>query len=153
MKRAFIVAMVAAALTTAGSAQAAPRFQGALVVFAKSGTCPDYNPIGTEMNVRFRPGGIGDNPADTGFTFMWGTGGYNLEVPGAITSTFKTGILFSLFDYGTIEGTAQIKFSAQNPATITTTTPWVYAVGSITDFDGMVGCTVTFRMSAVKRLN
>ncbi len=152
MKAAFSFVLIATAIFTAGSAEAAPRYDGALVVFAKSGTCPDYNPVGEQMFVRFRPGGIGDNPANTGFTFKWGNGGYSLTVPGAITNSFKTGTLTSMFDYaGT--GLADIKFSSQIPATILTTTQWVYAVGSITDFDGMVGCTVTFRMSAVKRLN
>ena len=135
------------------SVQAAPRFEGALIVFAKSGTCPDYNPVGTELTVRFRPGGIGDNPTDTGFTFMWYNGGFNIRVPGAITSSFKAGNLSEMFDFVDTSKIATIRFTSQKPASITPTSPSVFAIGEITDFDGMPGCTVRFRMSAVKRLN
>jgi hypothetical protein len=150
MKAAVTSALIAAAVFTAGGAQAAPRFEGALVVFAKSGTCVKFNPVGSQMTVRFIPGGIGDNPPNTGFTFMWGNAGYNLEVIGAINSNFKSGVLTELADFAST-GLAQIKFSTQNPETITPATPSVFVVGSITDFSGMTGCTVTFRMSAVRR--
>lgn len=153
MRAAVISILLASAVAGAGSAGAAPRYQGAMVIFASTGTCADYDPVGEQLSVRFRPGGVGDNPANTGFTFIWGNGGYGLTVPGRITSVAKTGSLTSLFDYGNTGGTATIRFTSQVPAVIQPTTASVFAIGELTDFDGMTGCTASFRMSAVKRTN
>ena len=147
-----LLASLAAITVLPDNALAKTHFEGALVIYATAGTCSDYNPVGEQMTVRFQPGGLPGNAADTGFTFLWGGGGYNLTVPGMITGSFKTGTLTGIFDYAG-SSTEDIKFTTQTPAVIAETTPSVYADGKLTDFDGMIGCTASFRMSAVKRLN
>ena len=148
--------LIAPAVTLAlfvAPAQAKTHYEGTLVVIATAGTCADYDPIGERLLVRFQPAGVGGNPTSTGFTFMWGNGGYGATVAGPITSKYKTAVLTTLFDYGDSTGSTQIRFTSQKPATIATTTPWVEATGNITDFDGMPGCTVTFHLAALLRLN
>lgn len=138
----------------APAAQAAPtHFHGAMVIVAKAGTCADYDPTGEELQVRFRPANVGANGPDTGFTFLWSNGGYGATVPGPITAAYKTATITSLFDFGFTGGTEQVRFTSQAPPTITVTTPSVNVTGNLTDFDGMPGCTVTFRMTAVQRIN
>jgi hypothetical protein len=146
-----IVSVIGASETRAQTV----RFEGAASVASSVGTCTGYNPRGKRLTVRFQPGGVGSNPADSGFTyFLDGNGGYGLTVPGAITSAYKAAISTTgLFDYGGPSPTQYIRFSSQTPPIIATTTPSLSIVGVIKNFDNMAGCFAIFNLGAVKRLD
>ena len=78
------LAAMAMATATEASAQRV-RFEGVATIIGFSGTCPDYNPTGGTFVTRFRPAGVGSNPANSGLSFfaLGAAGTYNYTLPGA----------------------------------------------------------------------
>ncbi len=65
---------------------------------------------------------------------------------GAWDGTSRLTQVYQVFAGSGQSDPVKIKFTSKVPATISPTTPFVTIVGSIQDFDGMIGCVVNFRM-------
>jgi hypothetical protein len=128
------------------------RFEGFAIITGFTGTCADFNPTGEEFGVRYRPGGVTGNPANSGLSFFAPTGAYNYEPDGVFTTSFKAVEENGIFDYHGSQPDNRVRFISQKPATITPTTPFINVTGQIDNFDFMTGCRVRFIMSVTKRL-
>ena len=125
------------------------RWWGHFEIYAKSGTCPDYDPIGTRGFAWFRPELAGsDNGAGSKLIFrqdLW-TKGYRIPT-GLFTTAFKQAETIYIGDNWGPDDTAiaQVRFITQAPPTLATTTVSIIITGQIKNFDFMPGCVVTFR--------
>lgn len=127
------------------------RFEGALFIIGKSGTC-DYDPTGSRFHIRFRPSGLGTNGSTSGLSLFELSGALNYEVVGRFAANPKIAQAQSIFDHGNVSSVlTKVAFLTQNPSTLTVTTEAVAATGSILGFDEMAGCTIQFRMGTTKR--
>lgn len=137
----------------AGSAEARTRFEGAAVITSKSGTC-EYDPTGARYHVRFRPANVSDNGPWSALSFFQLNGAMSFQLDnGRFTKTPKTVRYQEVYD-GHWEGEFPVKvaFTGQVPADIKPTSNFVDVTGTISNFDQMKGCTVTFRFGATRRL-
>ena len=151
MKKALGSAVCALGIfVAAGNAEAARhRFWGGLVVTAASAICAGE--VNQKFAVRFRPAGLGDGTSST-ITLFRHDSARHFQVNGLFNSTLKTATSTDVFDYvSPADIPASIKFSAQSPASITTTTLNIVVTGQIQGWDSLPTCTLTFRMVLTKR--
>ncbi len=145
-----LAATLAAAIATPSSAQSV-RFEGFMTITGATGTCTDYNPTGDEALVRYRPGGVGSNPANSGLSFFYPVGAYNYVPTGKFTGTFKAVQETEIFEYASNQPDSRVRFDTQQPATVTTTTNFINVTGAIENYDWMTGCVAQFAMSVTRR--
>lgn len=150
----FVTASLVLALTgitATGAFAQSVRFEGFAILTGFTGTCADYDPTGEEYGVRYRPGGVTGNPADTGFSLFAQTGAYNYVPNGVFGPTFKAVQENEIFDYHNSQSDSRVKFLSQVPTAVTTSTNFINATGQIDNFDTMTGCRVRFIMSVTRR--
>lgn len=141
-------------LAPAEAFSAEVQFIGRLIITSASGTCPN-DPIGQRVFARWRPAGVGTNPANSTLAIFRTTQAvhYNLDAASfdatlrAVETTVITG------DAGPLDYTAKVAFSNIDPQTIGATTEFINVTGRIRGFDFMPGCVANFRLAAVKRVN
>lgn len=132
-------------------ATAQVRFEGFATITGFAGTCADYDPTGDEFVVRYRPGGLTGNPANSGLSFFSPTGAYNYMPNGGFSGNFKPVTENEIFDYHGTQPDSQVRFTSQTPANVNATTSFINVSGQIENFDFMAGCRVRFIMSVAKR--
>jgi hypothetical protein len=157
--------LFAAALALVGSANAAQvNFQGEFIITAKSATgCPS-DPVGEHFVARFRPQ-IAGNPDNQGTNltifgqryaqgYRVNTGGFPVGGTAAFRAVDQSMSLGGGF--GPFQPTPAIRFLSQaaTPAgAVTANTQFINIVGQLRNYDGMAGCTITFRMPLTLRPN
>jgi hypothetical protein len=122
------------------------------VITSTSVGCP-FNETNNRYSVRFRPSGLGDGDTSTISLFTTDSA-RNFQVDGPLlSSVLKTATVTEIFDYASNPSNVEkIRFIAQTPATITTTTINITARGVITGWDDVPACTLNFRMTVTKRV-
>lgn len=143
----------AAAVLAAGAlaAEAKPQFIGTFLVDTAAPACESYIPlVGQPIGLRFWPANVGDNGTDTIFNLFDRIGAISHKVKGALSTTNKA-YAGMVIDRNIEMYTGFISIS--KVTTITKTTDFVNFAGIITNFDGLIGCTVTFRAAVVRQLN
>lgn len=156
--KALLATLSLAALLAAPAAEARERFVGSWQIFFKSGTCPDYDPVGDRGQARYRPPIAGtDNGSDTLIGLFYGDGARGLRVTGAVNigaaSVFKNTFSVNVFEGGDVVGppTQQIRYISQVPASLTATTAAITIVAEINNYDWQTGCKVRIRLLLQKR--
>ena len=141
--------LVACSATTANGVR---RYFGAFLVDTVTSQCSGYPSVGMMFDLRFRPAGIGDNGADTTFNLFDRIQSISHKVTNSALSSVAKNYTGTWIggNSGTSSGT--IKLTSNLP-TLTTKTDFISMAGTITNFDGLTGCTVTFRASVVRQLN
>ena len=153
MKR---VMLILAALSTSQIAEAAQsRWQGEIAITGKSGTCPDYDPVGTFGRVRFRPGIGGDNGSNSMFSVFSSRGAASYFLSNHMfDATFRTVSTMVVGDgFSAVTNVVKVKFGSQKPDVILATTDFMNVRGQISGFDFMPLCTVNFKMTLFKRID
>lgn len=143
----------AAAVLAAGTlaAEAKPRFIGTFLVDTTTAACDSYFPlVGQPIGLRFRPANVGDNGTDSTFNLFDRIGSASHKVAGSLSTVAKA---YSGTSIGGNAGTHSGTIKLATVPTVTTTTDFVAFTGTITNFDGMTGCTVGFRAAVVRQLN
>jgi hypothetical protein len=153
-KTAAFAAAAAAFLAAAATAEAAPvRWQGEMMITGMTGSCPDYDPTGSFMRVRYRPGIGGDNGTVTRLSMFAPRNAQSLAITGLPTTAFKTAQTMNIGDgFGPFDNAVALRITAQSPATISAATDFILAKGEIRGWDFMPLCTAIFKMTLSKRL-
>ena len=111
----FVLALLAA-LSFSQTAQAAvTHWQGEFLITDKSGTCPDYDPVGTFGRVRFRPGIGGDNGSSSMFSVFSSRGAASYYLSGHLfDASFRTVNATVVGDgISTVTNIVKVKFGFQ----------------------------------------
>ncbi len=160
MRMALLVTGFLVAGLTVPAEAARARWQGSFIVKKATGTCLDYNPVGSNGISRFEPQLAGtDNGPGSSFSFFYYGGhaaGFRLQSGvGVFTSAFKDVDNASIgFDFGSDDtNTVAVRFITQLPGTLKATTKFINIVAEIQNYDFMAGCTVEVHMSLIKRLD
>jgi hypothetical protein len=132
------------AVSATDALAAQSRWMGDLVITAKSGSCPDFDPVGDRYVVRFQPGGVGTNGAST-FLNLHGRNwvmGYK-KAAGRFNTAFQP-VQTTMIGASIGTATSYIRFATQAPAAIAATTRFITVTGQIKGYDYMPACVVTF---------
>lgn len=159
MRSAFLLAttilVMAAAMTVSATVASAARvrWQGEFMVTGKFGTC-DFDPTGDSGRARFKPGIGGDNGNSSEFSVFYGRHAYSYRLdPGLFNTNFKIVETMGMGDgFGPIDNEVKIRFTSQNPATITPVKDFINIRGQISGYEFMPLCTVNFKMTLFKRI-
>ena len=144
--------IAAASLALMLSPAHAVQWIGGASIVAQAGTCPFGNAVGDRFFVRFRPSGLG-NDANSNLNFFDDSfaQGHRLN-NGRFTTTFKRVTATSIGGGSGSNTDTFVRFTSQNPATLTATTPFINIVGQIRGYDFQPNCTVTFRAAVTLRV-
>ncbi len=143
--------VTATAVLSAGQVLAEPRFEGVAMVTGFTGTCADYDPTGSTFVARYRPAGVGDNPSNSGLSLFFPAGAYNYVPTGKFTGSFKPVVNTVIFDFAGTPPGSKVRFTSQEPATVTATTPFIQIKSEITNFDEMPGCVARSNIAVTLR--
>jgi hypothetical protein len=145
-------------LAGVSSAQAErARWQGHFFLKSTSGTCDNYDPVGTRGLAFFEPQLAGtDNGPGSSFVLHQDTfaKGYRLASgTGRFDDSFKeVETIYVGTDWGPDDdNTVRVRFTSQKPAVIKRSTNFVTIVAAIQNFDFMAGCTTFVHMALLKR--
>lgn len=153
--------MAAAALSMSTFFIAAPAGAQEIVEFRGFGYlqnftagCADTGWVGTpQFNVRYRPSGVGSNGPSSRLSFFDRFYAFSLRLQdGRFNRTWQQvdagGTGSTTFQW---ENPASVRVTRHAPSSIGATTPQVRLVGQIRNFDGVVGCNVTFEATLLAR--
>jgi len=151
--RSFLFGVGLIVLASVPAQAAKVRWQGEFLVTKASAGCTDYNPVGTDALVRFRPPIAGsDNGAGSRLSIFQRR--YTIShklVTGSFNSTFKPVETMTISDgFEGIGNPVAVRITAMSPKP-TATTDFIKAEGQIKGYDNMPNCVVTFQMSLVRR--
>lgn len=149
----FAVVVLALASSTTAASAARTEFVGAINVLTVTPACTNAQETSahTIYHMRYNPANLGvvDDRTALSLHEQGGSQNYTLASGSLVGTTFQT--VTGTFIYrlaGTY--TTTMRFTSQQPATLSVSTPSVTFVGDINNFDGVTGCTVHFRGSGVQ---
>jgi hypothetical protein len=150
--RGLLFALMASAALVGQADAAKIQWQGPFIITGKIGAC-DYDPTGEDFSVRFMPEIAGSENGPGGrFSLVGGHHyGYAFKLPsGNFDAQFRA---VESVGWGAGFGPTdtRVRFISVAPA-ITANAPFLLITGQIRNFDGMAGCTVSFRMNVTREL-
>ena len=145
------ICLVLVAVASAGPASADALWRGTAQILSAGGTCANYNPTGSFFTARFKPRILGGNGLDSHFSWFEQDNAKAFDLPNAsFDRVFRKVVYTSAFAGSGVSNASTVRFQLQAPTAITPSTPLIQAVGQITNFDFMTGCTVNFKMVLMK---
>jgi len=128
-------------------------FRGGICITSAAAACSTGSwKVGDCLDMRYRPPGLLGNGPATRLSFFTNDFAENYTLPTGtlIGTTYKT-VNGTAIEEVARTFTAQMRITAQSPATLTATSNFVSSTGNIQDFDAVTGCTVGFRASGTRR--
>ncbi len=148
-----LAASMAALIVSAGTASAVEvKFAGTFLLKSKSSGCSANVSLRSQALMFYWPPGLSTNGTDSSILLRdWFELGnsqhFRLASGSLVGSTYKPVTVTTIFNKGGGGGNqhaATMKFSAQSPTTVATTTPSIKISGSITNWYSDPDCTVAF---------
>ena len=145
--------IIVMANTSHASAQTV-EYGGAFQIIKLSNPCLQFFSLNDLTSGRFYPGGVGDNQF-TGISYFFDNRfgeGYNYEGPytdlmsDKFTNVSAGGVWVRNYSFD-----AKLRLINVQPKVIKAGTPFVRVLGAIRNFDGVSGCSITFRATYTKR--
>ena len=144
-----------AIIAAAPAANARERFEGHFQIISKTGSCPNFNPVGERAFANYRPANIADNGPDTRLGIFFQNGARGFRVAGRVNvganAAFKNVFGVIVFDGPDVVPGQQMRFISQDPPVVNATTRVIVIVGEIRRFEFMPNCTVRFQLTVQKQ--
>lgn len=137
-------------MATNAAAAVLVEFKGEFKVTAQNQICTDISGDLTvvTMKMRLMMPNLGDNDSRTSMSLIIdgiGAANYTLPSGNLFGTTFKSVNYTNVYRYaGSTPGASKLRFKVQKPETLTIDTPDIRIKGDIKNFDGDVGCNVSF---------
>lgn len=153
MKRLLLI-LTFLGLSAAGALAVNIEWRGGVCLTAVNPACSAIGwSVGDCGSLRFSPPNVGTNGSSTKFATFWGNNfaeAYTKATGSLIGTTFRTvngvGVGRSGFTF-----TSTMRFTSQIPGAPTATSDAITIVGDIKNFDGTVGCNMSFRAAVTRQ--
>jgi hypothetical protein len=144
-------------MATNATAAVLVEFRGEFKVTAQSQICTDISGDLTAVTFKMRlmMPNLGDNDSRTSMSLIIdgiGAANYTLPSGNLFGTTFKSINYSNVYRYaGTTPGASKVRFTVQRPQTLTIGTQDIRIKGDIKNFDGDVGCNVSFSATGFRQ--
>ena len=148
-------AIVTIGFLASGAAEARVGWQGRGIYSAVNQTCiDDGQVVGFQLpNVSYFPAGLSDNGADSYLTFMSQRAVYSVKIAGGSFAAGKPYTAVKVNSYGRHDTNGVGQIVAFTTGAVTATTKFINMTIRITNYLETAGCTATFEVSLVRRLD